>query len=178
MDSRVLHTHDSKSNVLHTPAVAEHNAYMKKHAKEIMSNQLKKAHDEYDKRDHNTHSDDIGHLATETSASKHSHDSRNADSAGAQEAVMNHNVHAKEIMSAELSKANSAWSDRMSNPTSVRQQRSAQAAAQAAGHNEKPEPRFKSPAELREEDLRGSRDTLSFELLKSKVGVQSKVVYK
>ena len=59
-----------------------------------------------------TRTQDIGHLGVETSASKHSHDKTSADNSSVQEMAAYQKLHAKELLSSELSKAKEEYSKR------------------------------------------------------------------
>ena len=104
------HAHDK-----HTPdntSEAEMIAYQKVHGREEASKALTKAHEEWEKRDHHTVAQDMGHLAQATAASKHVHDKHTADNTSEAEMIAYQKVHGREESSKALTKAHEEWEKR------------------------------------------------------------------
>ena len=106
-DSKIL----EKASADNTPE-GEAIANMRLHERELMSKDLTKAHEEYDKRDHHTVAQDVGHLGADTVASAHHHDKATADNVPEAEYINSHNVHAREEASALLAQEHEKHSKR------------------------------------------------------------------
>ena len=104
------HLHD-KATADNTSA-AEHISYMRKHERELMSKELTAAKSEWEARDHATVAQDIGHLATDTVASKHRHDKVTADNTPEAEYIAKMRLHQREIMSQQLTLDHDEWQRR------------------------------------------------------------------
>ena len=105
-----MHLHD-KASADNTPE-GEAIANLRLHERELMSKDLAKAHEEYDKRDHHTVAQDVGHLGAETEASKHHHDKATADNVPEAEYIANMRLHERELMSKDLTKAHEEYDKR------------------------------------------------------------------
>ena len=104
------HAHDK--HTADNTSEAEMIAYQKVHGREESSKALTKAHEEWEKRDHHTVAQDMGHLAQATAASKHAHDKHTADNTSEAEMIAYQKVHGREESSKALTKAHEEWEKR------------------------------------------------------------------
>ena len=105
------HAHDK--HTADNTSEAEMIAYQKVHGREESSKALTKAHEEWEKRDHHTKVDKLGHFATETAASKHHHDkAHDVDHEPEGEHIAYMRTHERELMSQQLTLEKEAWEQR------------------------------------------------------------------